>query len=94
MPAGPSDTYIVTISSADIPVRLSNTHRFVNQAIIIGHKALRTVNTGTVYIGPSSVNGEQANPIPTEGVYSLTQVDLYDWYVDGAAGDGLVITCW
>lgn len=94
MPAGPSETYVVAIADADIPVRLSNKHRFVNQAILIGHKALRTPNTGTVYIGPTSVNGEQANPIPIEGTYSLSQVDLYDWFVDGTAADGLVITCW
>lgn len=93
-PSGPSKTWIVEIADADIPVRLSQKRRFVSQALIFGHKALRTDNDAPVYIGPTAVNGEQANPINEGGFFTLSNVDLFDWFVDGTAGDGLVITAW
>ena len=93
-PSGPGQTLIVAIADADVPVRLSQKRLFANQAMILGHKALRTENTAVVYIGPTAENGQQANPIHEGGSFTLTKVDLFDWYVDGTAGDGLVITVW
>lgn len=94
MPSGPSNTIIVTIANADVPVRLSTRHLFVNQAIVMGHKALRTDNDNDVYIGPTQVNGEQAGVLVPGGSWALDKVDLWDWFVDGTAGDGVVIVHW
>jgi len=90
-PSGVGQTLIVEIADADIPVRLSNRHLFVREAVVMGHKALRTDNDAGVYIGPTSVNGAQAIPISEGGTFVLANVDLYDWFVDGTAGDGLVV---
>lgn len=73
-------------------------------ATMLGKNAFRTANTGTVYIGVTSVDGEQPyeilpyNSTTNAGVALLNGAGenrrvLSHWYMDVAtANDGLVIT--
>jgi hypothetical protein len=91
-------TIIVTASSSGTPVSVTTgTNIWCTRATIIGNKAARTANTGTVYIGPESGNDTQAYPILTGEIHVFVappgaSLNLADWYVDVATNDdGLVI---
>lgn len=89
---------IVTASSSGTPVSLTTgTNVWCTRATIIGNKAARTANTGTVYIGPTSANDTQPYKILTGEIHVFeappgTSINLADWYVDVTTNDdGLVI---
>lgn len=69
-----------------------------HQAIVYGQNAVRTNNTGDVYTGPTSTNGEQPNTFAPgdEKVFDTVAGEkrgLHNLYLDVAtANDGLVIT--
>jgi len=66
-------------------------------AHILGNKAARTANTGTVYLGPESTNDTQGLPITTGATKVLEaapgcRLDLSDLWLDVVtAADGVVI---
>jgi hypothetical protein len=73
---------------------------WVRQATLIGKKAYRTVNVGTVYIGTRSANDNQPYAIASDGEAFLPAgreangplVNLADWYLDvDNANDGLYV---
>lgn len=87
-----------TNSSTTVPTRLSSVRgAYATSITIIGNKASRTANTGTVYIGPTSTDNDQPIAIASGSLVTLTftpdqYIDLYDWYLDVAtANDGVVI---
>lgn len=88
---------IVTNSDAAVPVAWTNAPTKVTRVTIIGKKAARTANTGTVYIGTSSANDSQVYEILTGTVHTLNArpgafIDLSTWYLDVATvGDGIII---
>lgn len=91
-------TIIVTASSSGTPVSLTTgTNVWCTRAIIMGKKAARTSNTGTVYIGPESGNDTQSYPIAAGEIHVFVappgaSLNLKDWYVDVTTNDdGLVI---
>lgn len=66
-------------------------------ARVIGNKAARTANTGTVYLGPESTNDTQGIPITTGATVVLeaaagARLDLSDLWLDVVtAADGVLI---
>ena len=88
---------IITSSDAAVPVQWTNAVTKVSKVTIIGKKAERTANPGTVYIGPKSANDAQVYEITTGSVHVLNArggsvINLADWYLDVAtAGDGIII---
>lgn len=93
-----SGTIIVTASDTAVPVSITTgTNIWVTRATIMGKKAARTANTGTVHIGPESGNGTQTYPIATGEIHTFVappgaSINLATWYVDAdTANDGLVI---
>lgn len=88
---------VVLNSSTTVPVRLSSNHVAFASMTIIGNKAERTANTGTVYIGPTSTNDTQPLAIATGATITLVAppgetIDLYNWWLDPAsANDGVVL---
>ncbi len=67
------------------------------KALFIGHKAVRTANTGTVYLGLSATNDTQPVPIATGAERTIEAVtgarhNLADFWLDVVtAADGVVI---
>ncbi len=92
-----SQQTIQTNASATVPVRISSNHWHAASFTIIGNKAARTANTGTVYIGPTSDNDTQPIPITTGQIFTLVAppgqyIDLYDYWLDVVTvGDGVVV---
>lgn len=88
---------VVLNSSTTVPVRLSSNHVAFASMTVIGNKAERTANTGTVYIGPTSTNDTQAIAITTGATVTLVAppgetIDLFNWWLDPAtANDGVVL---
>ena len=88
---------LVTNASTGAPKRLSDTPRKFRSATFIGNNARQTANTGTVYIGWSSVNGEPCVAITTGQIITIEPdpgeaFDLYDMWLDVAtASDGVVV---
>lgn len=88
---------IITASASGTPVQFTNATTLVTRVTIIGKKAARTANTGTVYIGPSSANDSQVYEIATGEVVTLNarngyMINLTDWYLDVATNnDGIII---
>lgn len=88
---------VVLNSSTTVPVRLSSNHVAFASMTVIGNKAERTANTGTVYIGPTSTNDTQALAITSGATITLVApvgetIDLYNWWLDPAtANDGVVL---
>ena len=69
---------------------------FVNQVTVLGKKGPRTNNTGSIFLGSSSVNDAQAVEVPTNTDLTMMAFDqagnLANWYVDVAtAGDGAYV---
>lgn len=93
-----SRQYVITNSSTTVPVRIApRAGTYATSITVIGNKDWQTTNTGTVYIGPSSTNGQQSIAITTGQIVTLSftpsqWVDLYDWYLDPVtANDGVVV---
>lgn len=88
---------IITASSSGTPVQFTNAPTKVTKVTIIGKKAARTANTGTVYVGPSSANDSQVYEIATGTIHTLsarsgTVIDLSSWWLDvDTNGDGIII---
>lgn len=88
---------VKTVAATATPEAIAADGTFFRRATIIGNKAARTLNTGDVYIGPSSADGSQPFVIgPGESItldaFPGTKQDLNDWYVDVLnAGDGVVV---
>ena len=89
---------VVTNASTTVPKVISATDVWFTQAIIEGKRAQGTANTGIVYIGASSVDGENPHEVlpgtpfffsaPAGGCLNLGAL-----YMDVAtANDGLMIT--
>src|SRR6266487_4475981 len=86
---------IKTVALTTVPEKISATTLPVSNVILIGCKAAQTDNATTIYIGPTSADGSQVIPITPGGQYSLTGVDLSEWYVDVATvGDGIIAVYW
>lgn len=92
-----STQIIQTAADSSVPVRLSTNRVRMASMTIIGNKAARTANTGTIYIGPTSTNDTQSIPITTGQILTMVAppgqwIDLYDYWLDvTTAGDGVVI---
>lgn len=91
-------------ASAGTPEALAAAATYVQQVVICGQRAARVANTGSVWIGSSSVNDSQlieltpgaaASPGINGSSYTLTAppgkvIDLGDIYVDSVTvGDGV-----
>ena len=97
-------TYDVTMvsfvrlnSSTTVPVRLTNGSVKFTRAWITGNKAAQTANTGTVYIGAASGDGNQSIGIATGARMELFappgfHLDFFNIWLDVAnANDGVAI---
>ena len=89
---------IIPISTATgTPTAWTNASTWVRKVTILGKKAARTDNVGTVYIGPTSANDTQGFAIVAGGEATLeaapgTLINLADWYVDvTTANDGVML---
>lgn len=89
---------IVALASATgTPVQFTNGTTWVRGFTVMGKKAVRTDNVGTVYFGPTSANDTQPVPLASGEVAIFkappgTLFDLSTWYVDvTTANDGVVI---
>ncbi len=86
-----------TVAATATPEALAADGTFFQAATLIGKKAARTLNTGTVYLGIGATNDTQALEILPGEVIEITappgqKYDLNDWYLDVAtAADGVVI---
>ena len=88
-------TLVKTVASTTVPERIASDHFPVTNAIIYGRKAVRTNNVADVWIGPESADGQQVGQIVPGGVFTVTEIDLYDVYLDVEnANDGVVILYW
>ncbi len=91
---------LAVVANADpaTPVVLSGSAKWFTQAIISGKKDQTTANTGIVYIGGSSTNGENMEEVLPGTPYFISApaggaLNLADFYMDVAtANDGLAIT--
>lgn len=87
--------FIKTVSDAGTPEALAADGTFFRTATIIGNKAARTVNVGTVYLGIGVTNDTQFIPITAGGIYVIRapmgqKYDLNDFSCDVInAGDGV-----
>jgi len=89
---------IVIAAASGTPVSLTTgTNIWCTRATIIGNKAARTANTGTVFIGPLAADDTQPYKILTGEIHVFiappgTSINLKDWYLDVTTNDdGLVI---
>ena len=88
---------IKTVAASATPEALAADGTFFQTATLIGKKAARTLNAGTVYLGIGSTNDTQALEILPGEIVEITassgqKYDLNDWYLDVAtAGDGVVV---
>ena len=79
------------------PIVLTNAAQKVKRVTFVGNKATRVPNTGTVYIGKSSVNDDQPIAILSGQSVSLlipegTVVNLGALYLDvDSASDGVMV---
>lgn len=93
-----SEQLIKTVAAAGTPEKISATSIRVRQATLIGNKAARTANTGTVYVGPGATDDTQIYSIASGEVGAVLQspdgglIDLSQWYVDAENnGDGVSV---
>ena len=88
---------IKTVASNGTPERVSPVPRKFRTATFVGNKAARTANTGTVYLGWSSVNDEQFIPVTTGASVTINApsgeaYDLFDLWIDCATNaDGVCV---
>ena len=86
-----------TVAAIATPEAIAADGTYFRTATLIGKKAARTNNAGTVYIGIGATNDTQAYPVQPGESITLTMPagekgDLNDWYIDAEnAGDGLVV---
>jgi hypothetical protein len=87
-----------TNSSTSTPVRVGTTRgTYFKSATFYGKSAVRTSNTGTVYLGTNSTNDTQSIEVTAGGWVVISAspgsyLDLYDIYLDvGTANDGVVV---
>lgn len=86
-----------TVAATDTPEALAVDGTFFQTATLIGKKAARINNTGTVYLGIGATNDSQPLEILPGEVVEITappgtKFDLNDWYLDvETASDGVVI---
>ena len=88
---------VKTNASTSVPVQLKSSFTPVRSCTVIGNKAMQTVNVGTVYLGWSSVDGQQPIAVAS-GEQKLLQsdngeaFDLAAIYLDVAtANDGIIL---
>ena len=87
-----------TNTVAGTPVKLYHTNIWVTSATVVGMKAARTANTGSVYFGPTSGNDTQFHVLTTGSEAVITsgdqsQFDLSQWYLDVVTDDdGIAVT--
>lgn len=92
-----SGQIIPIASSTGTPVAWTNANTWVRKVTILGKKAARTDNAGTVYIGPTSGNDTQGFAITAGGEAVLeaapgSLINLADWYVDVTTNnDGVML---
>ena len=88
-----SGQLVKTVAATGVPEAISATSLRVKTATVIGRKAERTDNTGTVHVGPTSTDGKQPYDIAAGAIGAvLEHTDLANWYVDvDNAGDGVVV---
>lgn len=93
-------TLVKTVGDSSTPEAIASSPTFFTTAIIMGKKAVRTVNANTVYLGDSATNDTQALDIGIDDKYHLvmpagTKGDLSRIYVDVTTnGDGVVVLYW
>ena len=86
-----------TVAAAATPEAIAADGTYFVSAFIVGKKAARTDNVGTIYVGIGSTNNSQPIPINPGEIVTLSmgegqEGDLNDWYVDvETAGDGVVV---
>ena len=87
-----------TVAATNIPEALAADGTFFRTATLIAHNdQARTSNTGNVYLGASSVNGQQPVMMTPGSVWNIIapdgqKYDLNDYYLDvDTAADGIVI---
>jgi len=91
------ESFVTLNSSTTVPVRLTSTSKKFIKAWITGNKAGQTSNTGTVYIGAASSNGNQSIAIATGTRVEIEppsgrHLDFYDIWLDVAnANDGVAV---
>lgn len=75
------------IDTTDEPKRLVAVSTIVKHADITA----AATNGGTVYIGGPTVSSYaddlKGTPLATDDIRTLTNTDLYDWWIVGTAGD-------
>lgn len=83
------------VALTTVPERITTDHIFCTRAVIVANKAARTANTSVCYIGPTSADGSQDIDINQGGLWTLEQIDLYDWFIDvGTNNDGVIVLYW
>ena len=92
--------FVKTNSDTATPVAFTNTVIKVTVLTLIGRKADRTDNTGTVWVGMSSDDGKQIIKVPAGETVSVNiptspssrSIDLSQMYLDvETANDGVLV---
>lgn len=89
--------WVVVNTDAAVPVTLTNVVTKAIRCTLIGRKANRTANTGTVYVGMLSANDSQPIEITAGAVVSVLipdgrALDLSKIYLDVVTvGDGVLV---
>lgn len=87
-----------TVTATGTPEALVSASRCVQSVEIRAQKSQNSANTGNVYVGFSSGNGEQDVPLEPGDVWAVTmdqgqKLDLATIYIDVATnGDGVTFT--
>lgn len=88
--------FIKTVTAADPPEGITSTNLLVHSVTLKGIKGARTANVGTVYIGFTTNNDEQAFALTSGGevvIQARTEsgrINLKNIYIDVLnAGDGV-----
>jgi hypothetical protein len=93
-------TVIKTVAASGTPESIAADGTFFRHATVFAKKAARTVNTGVIYVGTTSVNDAQPYDLEPGDVWTIDapaggKLDLNDFYVDVATnGDGVVVIYW
>lgn len=86
---------IKTVADTGTPDRITTTPTPATNCILVARKAAQTDNTTDINVGPVSGNGNQMIPMAPGGQYTLSGVDLSQWYVDVQTnGDGIIAIYW
>ena len=88
---------IKTVAASGTPEVITDTPTYFSYAIFLGERAVRTANTGIVYLGVTSGNDTQPLAINPGQTLSLSapigmEFDLNKWYLDVATNsDGIIV---